>query len=330
MDKPELSTLRIDDEFLRLSSCETNELMDLLEHEITTLNQIPTIYVWRGYIVDGHKRYALCHQCNVPFFTRILHFKSKFEVLIWRCSQLISEKTCHTSKFFHYYIGKYYLLEQLRVGEGKRIRHNQYTPKENLLSENEIPSYMEIANKIATEAGITFSSVLKYSREYKYIEAIYETSPHVAKLILEERFLVSYDSLNDLSKLTTYEMNRAERYLQTLPHGYVNIDKLHEHIGKRCMHYDNPCHTTKPKKQKKPQVEIKPQIKITPKYDPDAEVSSLSLTIPSWVSQINRTKDNANLGAISDTARDKLRNELAKMIYSIRLLLNEMEETNNE
>ena len=122
-------------------------------------------------------------------------------------------------------------------------------------------------------------------------------------------------------------MSRAERYLQTLPRAYIDIDKLHAQIGKRCQHYDS---IKKPKEKKKPQADIKPQIKITPQYDPDAEVSSLSLTIPSWVSSINRTKDTANLKAISDTARDRLRNELANMIYSIRLLLNEMEESSNE
>lgn len=321
MEKPELSILRIDEEFLRLSSCETDELLDLLEHEMTTMGQIPTLYVWRGIIVDGHKRYSLCHQCNVPFYIRTLNFKSKIEVLSWRCSQLISEKSCHTNKFFHYYIGKYYVLEHARIGAGKRPGHNQFTPREDLVNSGKLPTYKEIAELVAVEAGIKIPSVLKYAREYKHFENIYDKSPLVAKILLEERVLVSYETLGELAQLTSFEMNRAERYLQTLPHSYLDMTKLHKHIGTH-KNYDIPKAKRNRSKQ---QPDIKPQIKITPQYDPDAEVSSLALTIPSWISSINRTRNNVNFYAITDNARDKLRSELGQMIYSIRLLLNELE-----
>lgn len=327
MEKPQLAILRIDNEFLRLSPYETDEIMDLLEHEMTTLGRIPTIYVWRGYIVDGHKRYSLCHQCNVPFHIRVLSFKTKQEVLSWRCSQLITEKSCHKSKFFHYYIGKYYTIEHSRVGVGGRPGHNQFTPRENLLATSQIPNYKEIADKIAVEAGIKCPSVLKYAREYKFLEVIYDVSPLIAKLILQERILVSYDTLGEISKLTSYEMNRAERYLQTLPYGYVDIDKLYKNIGSKSPIYSIPKVRGR---KKKTEQNIKPQIKITPQYDPDAEVSSLALTVPSWISSINRTKDNADFFAISDSAREKLKTELDKMMYSIRLLLNELEVVNDE
>lgn len=326
MEKPELSILRIDEEFLRLTSCETDQIMDLLEHEMTTMGQIPIIYVWRGYIVDGHKRYSLCHQCNVPFYVRVLQFKSKVEVLSWRCSQLISEKSCHTNKFFHYYVGKYYVIEHARIGAGKRPGHNQFTPRDELISTGKVPTYKEIAEIVALEAGVKIPSVLKYSREYKYFESIYDMSPLVAKLILEERILASYETLGELAKFTPFEMNRAERYLQTLPYSYINMNKLNKHIGAH-QNYDIPKTT---RRKPKPQVDIKPQIKITPQYDPDAEVSSLALTIPSWISSINRTRKNVNFHAITDNARDKLRSELGQMIYSIRLLLNELEVPTDE
>lgn len=327
MERPELAILRIDTEFLRLTSCETDEILDLLEHEMTTLKIIPTIYVWRGYIVDGHKRYALCHQCNVPFYIRALNYKTKQEVLVWRCRQLIAEKKFHKSKFFHYYIGKYYSVEHGLSGLGRRSGHNQFTPKEDLEAAKQLPNYKEVANKIAVEAGIKIPSVLKYARECKYMDKIYDMSPIVAKLILQERILVSYETMGDISQLTSFEMNRAERYLQTLPYGYVDIDKLYENVGIKRLSEQQPRKNSGKKKERQ---RIKPQIKITPKYDPDAEVSSLALTIPSWVSSINRTRDNADFDAITDSAREKLRNALAKMLDSIALLLNELEVSNDE
>ena len=327
MERPELAILRIDTEFLRLSSCETDELLDLLEHEMTTSGNIPTIYVWRGYIVDGHKRYSLCHQCNVPFYIRALNYKSKQEVIVWRCSQLIAEKSCHKSKFFHYYIGKYYAAEHSLSGLGRRSGHNQFTPKEEIEAAKELPNYKEVANKIAVEAGIKIPSVLKYARECKYMDKIFDMSPVVAKLILQERILVSYETMGEISQLTSFEMNRAERYLQTLSYGYVDIGKLYESVGLKSLVNTIPNRNGVKKRERH---RIKPQIKITPKYDPDAEVSSLALTIPSWVSSINRTRDNADFSAISVRARDKLGNELIKMLDSIRLLLNELEVPTDE
>ncbi len=52
-----------------------------------------------------------------------------------------------------------------------------------------------------------------------------------------------------------------------------------------------------------------PGIKRTPKYDPDAEISSLSLTIPSWVNLIKRVQ-NAVTPQISDTAADEIYEKL--------------------
>lgn len=40
-----------------------------------------------------------------------------------------------------------------------------------------------------------------------------------------------------------------------------------------------------------------PAIKTMPAYDPDAEVAGLTLTIPSWMSSIDRTKSMAHLEA---------------------------------
>ena len=79
--------------------------------------------------------------------------------------------------------------------------------------------------------------------------------------------------------------------------------------------------------QKKNQVE-KPissiptgSVKNMPIYDPDAEISSLTLTIPSWVSSINRTKSSADFSYITDKARRKLEKELLELKKTIDSIL---------
>lgn len=51
--------------------------------------------------------------------------------------------------------------------------------------------------------------------------------------------------------------------------------------------------------------ETMPTIKSTPKYDPDAELSSLSLTVPSWINMIERVRKNVT-PQITERAADEI------------------------
>ena len=73
--------------------------------------------------------------------------------------------------------------------------------------------------------------------------------------------------------------------------------------------------------------EILPAISIKnmPTYDPDAEIVSLSLTVPSWTSSILRVRDVTNIAETSPEARCRLREALIslksitdKMLYVLR------------
>lgn len=51
-------------------------------------------------------------------------------------------------------------------------------------------------------------------------------------------------------------------------------------------------------------------IKTTPKYDPDAEISSLSLTVPSWINMIERVGKNVT-PQITERAADEIFEKLS-------------------
>jgi len=63
-----------------------------------------------------------------------------------------------------------------------------------------------------------------------------------------------------------------------------------------------------------------------PAYDPDAEISSLTLTIPSWVSSLNRTLSIADFNKASEKAKIKLQNELKNLEYTVNVMLLAVEE----
>ena len=58
-----------------------------------------------------------------------------------------------------------------------------------------------------------------------------------------------------------------------------------------------------------------------PAYDPDAEINSLSYTVPTWVSSLNRVRSIDNMNQTSMKARDKLQKELLAMCEAIDHML---------
>lgn len=66
-----------------------------------------------------------------------------------------------------------------------------------------------------------------------------------------------------------------------------------------------------------------------PEFDPDAEISSLTLTIPSWQSSIERAKNTADLTCVSQQAKGNLVRALNELRNTIADLLSEMEEDDN-
>ena len=54
-------------------------------------------------------------------------------------------------------------------------------------------------------------------------------------------------------------------------------------------------------------------IKDTPRYDPDAQITGLIYTIPSWIKAIERVHMNEDICNVSHSARNKLRDEFLNL-----------------
>jgi len=75
-----------------------------------------------------------------------------------------------------------------------------------------------------------------------------------------------------------------------------------------------------------PKIEKQLSIKDTPSYDPDASVSSLTYTIPSWVNAIEKAFINVDLSTISVKARYKLRKEVVLLADTAGAFLDALRE----
>ena len=63
-------------------------------------------------------------------------------------------------------------------------------------------------------------------------------------------------------------------------------------------------------------------VKEMPVYDPDSEITRLTLTIPSWISSIQRTRSTININEASDTAKDKFMQSLFDLENEVNKMLN--------
>lgn len=75
-----------------------------------------------------------------------------------------------------------------------------------------------------------------------------------------------------------------------------------------------------------PMEENLPLIKVTPKHDPDAEITGLTLTVPSWVSSIERARNLANMNAASAGAKSKLEEALLALQEKVSEILSDIRE----
>ncbi|MCL2604523.1 MAG: hypothetical protein FWD90_08585 [Defluviitaleaceae bacterium] len=76
--------LKIHPEFSRIIPPLSREEYTALEQDIAGTGRCrEAILTWRGFIVDGHNRYAICRAHGVPFRTEGMRFSDEAEAIAW-------------------------------------------------------------------------------------------------------------------------------------------------------------------------------------------------------------------------------------------------------
>ncbi len=78
----------------------------------------------------------------------------------------------------------------------------------------------------------------------------------------------------------------------------------------------------------RPRKEVSLPIKDTPKYDPDAEILSLTLTIPSWISSMERACAMTDFAQTTESARYNLLWKLISLNAEITVVQRILREVN--
>lgn len=286
-----------------------------LEENIFDNGCLNPILIWNNTIIDGHKRYDLCCKWSIPFSTRSIPFKELCDVFAFICMQQLHRQDL-TLEYRKYLLGRLYQAET-EISARDFMLSNP-TASEHIdksLSKQPYNKYTT-AMKIGKDYHISHGTVLKYSVYAKSLDSIRCKEEILFKRILMGNLKVSHDNVIELSRLPKEDLRCLKTVMEE-----NNMDKIgyseirHELQWKRLP-------TSPPKKKPK----YDPAIRKIPKYDPDAEISSLTLTIPSWISSIKRSCGNTDFHKISASARKQLIHHLSILKRTIENIEKTIEE----
>ena len=298
-------TLKTKLEFTNLYQYLSEKDYKQLEQQILCHSYHTPICTWNGIVINGIEAYELFRKHSIPFRIKRLHFSSKEDVISWICTdQLKREDLTNINK--KYLIGKKYDAEKIIVS-----RQLSSTNKSH------ISGASIAAKKISEECNVAMATVYKYSAYSSALDIIDEKVPDLVKRVRSGQLWISQANIIELSGLSKEQLLSLNNYLLA-----EKIEHLSYHDMKRELLWNNYA---KPMLRKESSVSI-PSIRNLPQFDPDAEIASLTLTIPSWNSSIERVLKVSDFKIASDTAKYKLKYQLMCLISTTNNILKKLEE----
>lgn len=299
-------SLRIDPEFQRLISPLSSNEYKQLEKNLLRDGCREPISVWNTIILDGHNRYEICTRNNISFSIAIINLSCREAAIAWICANQIGRRNI-TEETRRYLIGKRYEAEKMIGPPNTRganqntmpVAHKIYAQPQSKIRRH------KTAVAISKEYRISISTVQKYARYANALDLIAKRENTLVSKLLNGQVKVSHNNLIQLSLLPENEFHKVCGELTETPD-----DMLPFVEGRKIL----TGHT-------RTLVEHKTSVKDMPAYDPDAEISSLALTIPSWRGSMDRVLARANMGAASESARQRLLGELIQLEQTIVLMM---------
>lgn len=302
--------LEIDQEFKTLIRPLRKDEYLHLEVDLTIYGCREPIVTWNDLIINGYDRYEICNRLRIPYAVRKMLFESRDEAIIWICSDQLGRRNI-SEETRRYLIGKQYELEKVTHKQLNANGSIQYKRK-NKVEQGE--SFHRTAQKIGAKYDISAGTVQKYAVFSKALDTVGEADPELLGKVLSGIFKISYENLIALSRMPPEKIRRIGSKLEDLQHPFTRYSETRKEFVEK---EEEPMTVTH---------ERVPPIKVTPKHDPDAELTGLTLTVPSWGSSIERARDHVVMNATSTDVRSKLEEALLALQEKISEMLSDIRE----
>lgn len=303
--------LLVEEEFHRLEQPVEDDIQRALERELLENRSQNEINLWGRIILEGFLRYQLCLKLDLPIRVRQVPVHNRREALSWACAAQLRRNDLKREMRI-YLIGKRYSAEKGVSGrQSSQLPDTRVQP----LGENgRKPAVCKTAIRLGEEYGLGRCTIRRYGAYAEAIDRLYRAAPQLAALILSGALEVAQKEVIRLSWLPEPALQKAEE----TPKKFFLQDGLQRRKRGRPPAYSSQLSDT--------DFSRRMLVKQMPSYDPDAEVSGLTLTIPSWTSSIQRTYAKAEFSAISSGALEQLATQLACLTQSAEQLMSVIKE----
>ena len=300
----ERKILQIDQEFKELIPPLSKEEFNLLEENILKFGCIDPICTWNNTIIDGHNRYSICTKHNLKFNIQAFNFELREEAKDWICANQLGRRNI-SDETRKYLIGKRYEMEKILLNNpgGKNQYSKIYKENEEIKEERDRIHRPVTAIKLGKEYNVSTRTVLTYANYSKAIDKLNEEEPDLTQKILNGEIKVPQNQVIRISKLSPKIKNKIQKYLK--------------------KETNSTDYLIKPKTVAN---EKKYKIKEMPEYDPNAELVSLSFTIPSWIESLDRVLSLSKYKTATKDVKNKVKKELHNLEFSIGTMLLALEE----
>ena len=312
----------IDPEFKRLLPELSSIELAQLETNILNEGCRDPIVIWGNIIVDGHHRYEICKKHKLIFRVTQIEFSCREEVMRWICLNQIGRRNL-SPELLRYQVGKRYNVEK-KLSAHNPHGHNQYSEvAPDVMVRPPMERRKGTAASLAKEYNVSHFAVSTYKDIATAIDQIAEKDSRLAERYLSGRLRIKKDDLTTIANMSKWQIRALTNNLIRQNKTICRSHDVLEALSERDLQKRNQ--SAKERRIAQPMSTL-PSVKDMPVYDPDGEVASLSLTIPSWSSSIGRVFNNTNMNTISDKAKTQLRSELLSLRDNIDQILQAIEE----
>ena len=283
MDFKDLRELNIDSELKKFVMPLGRQDYLRLEASIIKEGCKEPILIWGETIMDGFNRYCICQKHRIPFATTKIEFSNMDEAAAWLCKSQL-KRTDLTEEARKFLIGRQFEAEKVVLKANRPPQRNQYSSPGRPPDVNGEGSH-KTAIRIGKENHVSYATVEKYGYFYRAVEIIRAKVPGLAMKILSGKYKISHVMLIEMTRLSLEELRALDDRMTRSSSPYAQY-------GQSLGMSGTPATVN--------------SIKDMPEFDPDASITELSLTIPTWVGSIRRTMKNTDINKTSAAARKKL------------------------
>lgn len=279
--------LRIEEKFQRLVYPLDQRRFARLEADILSGMGDETLIVWDGYLIDGFSQYQICQKHRLSFRAENMEFRCQEAVTAWICARQLKRSDIPES-MRRFLIGMQYRAEAAEV--------KLFRDEKDWIKSGREPVCHQIAVRIGRENHVAWETVRRFSNFACSLEKIRGRAPKAAEKIMCGNIKIADKRLLWLSKLDeqSFQQELARLELTQQPLSAVRTNQS----GARTLG------------DAASEITLTASVKDMPVFDPDAEVTGLTLTIPSWSGSIDRTISGTDLSIVSAEAKARLASAL--------------------